>query len=474
MATVSVGTPGQQQILAIDTGSSDVWVLDVSADACTDPSIQQQAEDGCITTFDPSKSSSYKVADQNGFYIQYGDGTAAEGDYITDNLAIGGATVKALEMGLAYNATLFQGLLGIGYDVNEASDSSDTSGTGQAPFVYPSIIDTMLSQNLISAKAYSLYLDDLQASTGSIIFGGIDTDKFHGNLLEMPIVPDTYENGTKVYAEFTVALTSFSITGQTGNTTSLTQGEYDAPVVLDSGTTLTYVPQRLAALIYEKLNAVDDTQNSGLVFVDCDILTSAPKTTFNFGFGGSSGVSIEVPVDEMIFDLSGLFSLQGYAPPDLPFSSVCALGINGQTEEPFILGDTFLRSAYVVYDLKNNLIAIAQTNFNSTTSSIVDFSASATAIPNVSGVASNVAVTETATGGLPVGGEHTATTGVTGKVTAVTKSSSGSTATDTGSSTSSTSKSGAAGSVPAFDLTLLVVFGLSAACAVLGGGWLLA
>jgi hypothetical protein len=50
MATVSVGTPGQQQTLAIDTGSSDVWLLDVSADACTDPTIQQEAEDGCVST----------------------------------------------------------------------------------------------------------------------------------------------------------------------------------------------------------------------------------------------------------------------------------------------------------------------------------------------------------------------------------------------------------------------------------------
>lgn len=50
MATVSVGTPGQQQTLAIDTGSSDVWVLAVSADACTDPSIQEQAMDGCDST----------------------------------------------------------------------------------------------------------------------------------------------------------------------------------------------------------------------------------------------------------------------------------------------------------------------------------------------------------------------------------------------------------------------------------------
>lgn len=470
MATVKVGTPGQTQTLAIDTGSSDVWVLDVSTDACTDPSIQEQYQDGCATTFDPSKSSSYKDVDPNGFYIQYGDGTAAEGDYITDNLQIGGATIKALEMGLAYNSTLFTGLLGIGYDLNEASDSP--SGQ-QAPFVYPSIIDTMVNQSLISTKAYSLYLDDLQASTGSIIFGGVDSDKYHGDLLQIPIVPDTYENGTKVYAEFTVALTSFSITGQAGNTTNLTKGEYDAPVVLDSGTTLSYVPTRLATLIYEELNAVDDTQNSGLVFVDCGILTNAPKTTFNFGFGGSNGVSIQVPVDEMVFDLSGLFSLDGYSTPELPFSNACALGINGQDQEPFILGDTFLRSAYVVFDLKNNAIAIAQTNFNSTTSSIVDFQADATAIPNVSGVASNVAVTETATGGLPIGGGHTATSEVTGKVTTAgaTKSATGSSTSSTG---SSTIKNAAVGSVPAFDMTALMVFGLSGVFAVLGGGWFLA
>ncbi|KAG0646765.1 putative aspartic-type endopeptidase opsB [Hyphodiscus hymeniophilus] len=466
MATVKVGTPGQQQILAIDTGSSDVWVLDVSADACTDVTIQSQAEDGCDSTFDPSKSSTFKDVLQDGFYIQYGDGSGAEGDYITDNLAIGGVTVKTLEMGLAYNATLFQGLLGIGYDTNEASDDAEDE---QDPFIYPSIIDSMVSQGLISTKAYSLYLNDLQASTGSIIFGGMDSDKFHGDLLEMPIVPSPLGNGTSVYSEFTVALTSFSMTGQAGNTTSLTQGAYDAPVILDSGTTLTYVPQPLADLIYEKLNAVDDTQNSGLVFVDCGVSTNSPKTTFNFGFGGSDGVSIQIPIDEMVFSLDGLFSVDGSASPDLPFSNTCGLGINGQAEEPYILGDTFLRSAYVVYDLKNNVIAIAQTNFNSTTSSIIDFTADATAIPNVSGVASSVAVTETATGGLPVGGGHSATSSITGKPTA-----SGASGSSSGSSSSSTSKSAAVGSVPAFDVTALAVFGLSGVFAVLGGGWFLA
>ena len=50
MATVKVGSPGQTQTLAIDTGSSDVWVLDVSSDACTDAVIQEQYQDGCATT----------------------------------------------------------------------------------------------------------------------------------------------------------------------------------------------------------------------------------------------------------------------------------------------------------------------------------------------------------------------------------------------------------------------------------------
>jgi hypothetical protein len=193
--------------------------------------------------------------------------------------------------------------------------------------------------------------------------------------------------------------------------------------------------------------------------------------TFNFGFGGANGVSIKVPVDELVFPLTSEFSLDGYTPPELPFSNTCAFGILPGGQGPFILGDTFLRSTYVVYDLKNNLVAVAQTNFNSTTSSIVDFQASATSIPNVSGVASSATVSQTATGVIGnVGGQKTATSSGS-------KSSSTETGTGSGASSSSsgaTSKSAAVGSVPAFDVRGLLVLGLSATFAVLGGGLLLA
>jgi hypothetical protein len=94
------------------------------------------------------------------------------GDYITDDFTIGGATVKNLQMGLANTTTSGFGVIGIGFDENEASLTSITS------VPYPNLIDQMVSQGLINTKAYSLYLDDLEESTGSIVFGGVDTNKF--------------------------------------------------------------------------------------------------------------------------------------------------------------------------------------------------------------------------------------------------------------------------------------------------------
>jgi hypothetical protein len=329
----------------------------------------------------------------------------------------------------------------------------------------------MVSQGLIASKAYSLYLDDLEASTGSIIFGGLDSDKYHGNLLQIPVVPDTLQNGTQVYAEFGVALTGFSITSQTGSTTSLTTSSYAEPAILDSGTTATYLPDRLVELIIKKINGVYDSQNSGNIYVDCSLLNNA-SMTFDFSFGGANGLTIKVPVSELVFDItSSAFATGTFTSPNLPFSSTCAFGILPAGQNPSILGDTFLRSAYVVYDLSNNLIAIAQTNFNSTTSSIVDFEAGATSIPNVSGVASSASVTQTATGviGFGVGGKTATANG--GKTT----STGAGTGTGTGvAASSTTSKSAAAISVPALDMRALLVLGIAGAFAGLGGGWFLA
>ena len=75
------------------------------------------------------------------------------------------------------------GIMGIGLAKNEAAVSQ---GLGQ----YPNFPDLLVSQGKISSKAYSLYLDDITTSTGAILFGGYDYDKFMGDLTMLPIQND--------------------------------------------------------------------------------------------------------------------------------------------------------------------------------------------------------------------------------------------------------------------------------------------
>jgi hypothetical protein len=91
--------------------------------------------------------------------------------------------------------------------------------------------------------------------------------------------------------------------------------------------------------------------------------------------------------------------------------AVCSLFADSVANDPsgsIILGDSFLRSAYVVYDLENNEIAIGQTVFNATSSNIKPIP-SGSGLPGVSSVATAVAPT-TAVTGLPAPAGAAATT----------------------------------------------------------------
>lgn len=82
---VSIGTPPQSLLLQIDTGSSDTWVEVPESLLCRARS-QPCAISG---TYDNSSSSTYHYVNSL-FDIQYGDGTAAIGDYATETFHIGG------------------------------------------------------------------------------------------------------------------------------------------------------------------------------------------------------------------------------------------------------------------------------------------------------------------------------------------------------------------------------------------------
>ena len=376
---------------------------------------------------------------KDSFNITYAGGNFAMGDYISENIHIGGATVKGQTLGLATRARYWTGLMGLGYTLTEASNN----GFDDTPFTYPTLLDEMFDQGLINLKAYSLYLNSFDSQTGSIIFGGMDTDKYIGDLVQMPVITRISSKGTQIYDHFTVAMTSMSVNNGAGDVTLTSSA---SPVLLDSGTTLSYIPDIVARQLFDVVGATDDTYSargpnaSGFVYVYCNIVND--PFTFTFKFGDSKNtVGITIPISELVYPIETIFgSIENSPYPDDTGDGICVFGINPSIDGMAILGDTFLRSAYVVYDMSNNVVAMAQMNPRSTKENIVDFKESDTTIPGVSKVATGVEVVHTKTF---YGGVENVSSGTRVRVltTSATETASGTATTTGGDLTSVTSSS---------------------------------
>lgn len=454
-ANISVGTPAQDLQVQIDTGSSDVWVPSSTASIC-----ENEKEGGCAGgSFDSTKSSTFVDVEKNGFNISYVDGTGSTGDYFQDTFSIGGSTLKSFEMGLATDSSIGVGIMGIGYNHSEAN--VDT-GNGT---LYANLPQAMQNAGLINANAYSLWLNDLQASTGSILFGGIDTAKYSGDLISVQIYPSQLQNGQTVFTSFTVAFTSLSATSSSG-TDQLTPSNYAEAAILDSGTTITLLPDDVAEVVFEELGATV-SEELGATVVPCALADKNGSLTY--GFGGSGGPSISVAVSQLVLPLT---LPDGRVPQYSDGADACQLGIQAAGDLPVLFGDTFLRSAYVVYDLDNNRIALAQTDFNATGSNVVAFESGGAAIPSATSAPNEAAVTQTASGNPKV----VATATATGNGAAATynptatglSAASGFTGTSTASSSSK--KSGAAAGATPFQWSAVVVGGITVLGMGLGGG----
>jgi len=322
-------------------------------------------------TYDANSSSTYEFVN-NDFNISYLDGSSAVGDYAKDTFHFGGKTLKGLQFGIGYESSSAQGILGIGYAINEVQ----VGRAGGQP--YPNLPQLLVDSGTINSNAYSLWLNDLDASTGSILFGGVDTEKYVGSLSKLPIIPEAGR-----YREFVIALTAL---GRDGTKGSIFQNE-TLPVLLDSGSSLMYLPDNVAQSLYKTYKATYDTRQ-GAAFVDCDLANQQGSLEFTF-----SGPTISVPLNELVV-------VVGYSRRQ----PVCIFGVSPAGDSIAILGDTFLRSAYVVYDLQNNQIALAQTNFNATKSSIAEIVKGADGVPNASGVPNAVSTAPVPSGGARIGG----------------------------------------------------------------------
>lgn len=180
---------------------------------------------------------------------------------------------------------------------------------------------------------------------------------------------------------FNVLLDNIVITGAAQKT--VYSANVSVPVVLDSGTSLTYLPEGFANTIANGVGAVNINQT---LLIPCSVAST--PATITFQFGNSNGPSIVIPIGQFVIPF----------PADEPTFTLpkggqaCNWGILASDDGTAnLFGDSFMRSGYFVYDLDANQVAMAQTNFNATTSNVQEI-ATPGVIPGV---------TSTATGTIP-------------------------------------------------------------------------
>lgn len=315
---IAIGTPPQNVYVVLDSGSFELWV----DPTCSTASTSSQAAD-CqgAGLYDPSNSSTAQDMEATN-ELPYGKGTV-DIAYVADSIQLPGTDAK----------TLSQVIFGVGQGSQDLAFGIAGVGHGRGyNLQYNNLIDELYEQNVTNSKAFSVALGSKDATNGgTVVFGGIDTGKFTGNLTRFDNLPPQTEQGMEGMVRYWIQLDGIAIKGKKYDGSSL-------PVVLDTGATMSYLPQSVISGLAKDFKA--DVQSDGTLVVDCKYLKDSGTVDFTFGT-----LTIKVPYHEFVWE----------AAPNV--CVVAAAPVSGTTP---ILGDSFLRSAYVVFDQSNADIYLAQ------------------------------------------------------------------------------------------------------------------
>ncbi|GJN67732.1 hypothetical protein PLICBS_001760 [Purpureocillium lilacinum] len=331
-----LGTPGQKVTVVFDTGSAELWV---------NPNCSNAYDPTLCSKFGRFTGSTTLVDAHVKNEIRYGTG-GVELAYVYDYVQLGSAKLKQQVFGVALNSNFTAtGIMGAGPMGNTWNSS------------YPLIIDSLVQQGFIKSRAFSLDLRNMGDNRGSVTFGGLDTKKFSGSLEKRPIIPAT--NTPDKAIRYWVYMDGMSVSSGNGTTTPVFDKVNGVPVFLDSGGTLSQLP---TYVVKELLKSFPSAKKNGKVYtVECPARDS--KMTIDFKFGNTT---VYAPVNDFIWR-SGKY---------------CILGAF-ENDKDAILGDSFLRAAYVVYDQDNKNIYIA--NNEDCGSNLIAIGKGPNAVPSVVG-----------------------------------------------------------------------------------------
>lgn len=323
---LDIGSPQQKVNVVLDTGSFELWVGPTCSTASTKDQVASCQNAG---SYVPSKSNTAKDMGES-TQLKYGKGAVAI-DYYADNIAIQGSNSSVMKdvifgLGTA-SEDLTYGIAGVGHGYGFNTD-------------YYNIVDELAINNVTNGRYFSVALASKDANNGGVvIFGGIDTKKFTGPLYKFNNLSPQTEgtSGKKGPWRYWIQMDSVGIT-KPGASASSAYANSAQAIVLDTGSTLSYLPKSVISSLGVDMGATQ--ASDGTLAVPCSVQSQSGTVDFTF-----SGITLKVPFREFIWEISPNQCYVGVAPAS-----------SGTTA---LLGDSFLRSVYTVYDQDNQALYLA-------------------------------------------------------------------------------------------------------------------
>lgn len=305
-AGVQLGSKGKVLQMLIDTGAGSTWVMgtDCTTKAC-----------GYHESYGPKDSDTFQEYDEDTFDIKYGTGHII-GNLANDTISVAGMSFPYL-FGVAHNVSddfvhfAFDGILGL--SMNDGTNKNFLTAMKEAGEIQQSVFGV------------SIHRASDGANNGEIKFGGTNKDRYLGNITYTPITKDT--------TDWSIEIDDMGYDGRKA-------GAGGVRAYIDTGTTFIFGPQSLVKAIHSVIPGSETSDNTSYR-VPCD---SNKPLAFTF-----SGVDYTVSPKDWI------------SPQNT--DGKCTSNIYGQevVKGSWLLGDTFLKNVYAVFDKDKKAIGRFQT-----------------------------------------------------------------------------------------------------------------
>ncbi|KAH7319669.1 putative aspartic-type endopeptidase [Stachybotrys elegans] len=299
---VQIGSQNQEYYMLVDTGAGSSWIM---SDECTSRACELH------DTFGPDKSDSLEESDDD-FEIVYGTGEV-NGTLVKDRFTIAGISLD-FQFGLAHGTSsdftdfVFDGILGFSMD----------KGVNQ------NFVSALRESNQLESNVFSIALHRSADgdNVGEIALGTINHDRHTGDISYNDIMEGN---------EWTIRLEDMKFNGKGA-------GVGGVRSYIDSGTSYAFGPQRLVEQLHRTIPGANSTDGRTWT-VPCD---TEDELAFTF-----SGVDYKISTRDWVSPRNS--------------NGVCTSNIYGfeVVSGAWLLGDTFLKNVYAVFDMDKRRIGFA-------------------------------------------------------------------------------------------------------------------